>query len=165
MTNKIWYELVDIKYGETYLSKYIGLQHRLKKAFKIMTLLLSVSGILGWKYFEDYAWIAFGLIAVMQLLTLVENQLIRSDKEVEEISELRMKYIKYFNKLEKLWLQNRRGKKSENETFEQFYKFRKSDWEPIEELDCKLDIKRFSRLLDKADNDTNDYINKYHNNE
>src|SRR5690606_35175416 len=97
MANKIWYELVHIKYGETYLGKYIGLQHRLKKSFKIMTLVLSVSGIFGWKYFEDYAWIAFVLIAIMQLLTLVENQLIRSDKEVEDISKLRMRYTKYFN--------------------------------------------------------------------
>lgn len=165
MTNKIWYEMVDMKYGETYLSKYIGLQHSLKKTFKIMTLILSVSGIFGWKYFESLAWVAFILIAIMQLLTLVENQLIRSDKEVEDISALRMKYTKYFNKLEKLWTECQNGIKSDKECFEIFYELRKNDWEPIEELDTKLDIKKFKWLMNKADIDTNDYINKYHSNE
>lgn len=88
MTNKIWYELVNMKYGEIYLSKYLGFQRTLKKTFNIMTLLLSVSGIIGWKYFEDYAWIAFALIAVMQVFILIENEIIRSDKEIEEISSL-----------------------------------------------------------------------------
>lgn len=157
--------MVDMKYGETYLSEYIGVQHRLKKTFKIMTLILSVSGIFGWKYFENLAWVAFILIAMMQLLTLVENQLIRSDKEVEDISALRMKYTKYFNKLEKLWTEYQNGIKSDKECFQLFYEFRKTDWESIEELDTKLDIKKFKWLMNKADIETKDYIDKYHNNE
>lgn len=157
--------MVDIKYGETYLSKYIGFQHRLKKTFKIMTLVLSVSGIFSWKYFENFAWVAFILIAIMQLLTLIENHLIRSDKEVEDISILKMKYTKYFNKLEKLWTEYLNDIKHKNEAFECFYQLRETDWEPIEELDTKLDIKKFKWLIAKTDNDTNDYINKYHKNE
>lgn len=165
MTDKIWYEMVDMKYGETYLSKYIGLQHRLKKTFKIMTLILSVSGIFGWKYFENIAWVAFILIAIMQLLTLIENHLIRSDKEVEDIAALKMKYTKYFNKLEKLWTEYLNDIKLKNEAFECFYQLRETDWEPIEELDAKLDIKKFKWLMNKTEIETNDYINKYHNNE
>jgi len=65
MTNKIWYEMVNMKYGEIYLSKYIGLQRTLKKSFQILTL-QTLSGILGWKYFERYVWIAFILIALVQ---------------------------------------------------------------------------------------------------
>lgn len=161
MIKKTWYEMVNIKYGESYLAQYIGLQHRLKKAFKVMTLILSISGIFGWKYFENYSWIAFILIAIMQVLTLVENQLIRSDKEIEDISILKMKYTAYFNNLEKLWTEYDKKIKNENEVFERFYELRKSDWESIEELDCKLDIKKYKWLLDKADNDTNYYINNY----
>ena len=87
MRNKIWYELTKIKMGEFYLSKYLSLQRKLKRVFTIITLLLSISGILGWKFFENYAWIAFVLICIMQLFTLVENQIIRSDKEIEQIAE------------------------------------------------------------------------------
>lgn len=91
MTSKIWYEMTNIKYGEIYLTKYLGLQRTLKKIFQVLTLLVSMSGILGWKYFEDYVWIAFILIATVQLLLLIENQLISSDKEIEDIYNLRIK--------------------------------------------------------------------------
>jgi hypothetical protein len=67
MDKKIWYEMVDIKYGETYLTKYLGLQRNLKRTFKITTLVLSLSGVLGWKYFEDIVWIALILIAIIQI--------------------------------------------------------------------------------------------------
>jgi hypothetical protein len=165
MTNKIWYEMVDMKYGEMYLSNYIGLQHRLKKIFKIMTLILSVSGIFGWKYFETFAWVAFVLIAFMQLLTLIENQLIRSDKEVEEISLLKIRYSKYFNKLERLWIEYQNGTTSDKKALDIFFKLKDSDWIAIEEIAAKINIKKFKRLMNKADIETIDYINKFHKNE
>lgn len=165
MINKIWYELVDIKYGEIYLTKYLSFHRRLKKTFNIMTLLISVSGILGWKYFEDYAWIAFILIAIMQLFTLIENEIIRSDKEIEEISNLRMCYTKYFNKLEKLWSDIKLGKIKTEEALEYFFTLRQTDWEKIEEIDCSLDIKRFKKLENKSEEETNIYFNKHHNHE
>lgn len=163
MNDKIWYEMVDRKYGEIYLTKYLSLQRSLKKTFTIMTLLISVSGILGWKYFEDYAWIALILISIMQLFTLIENQLIRSDKEIEEISNLRMMYTKYFNKLEPLFIEYKFNRITEEEARSQFFELRKTDWEKIEELDCKLDIKTFKFLMDKSDIEITQYINKYHN--
>ena len=73
MTNKIWYEMVNIKFGEVYLTKYIGFQRTLKKYFQIMTLIVSLNGILSWKYFEGYVWVAFILIAIVQLLALLQQ--------------------------------------------------------------------------------------------
>ncbi|MES2804080.1 MAG: hypothetical protein V4652_00825 [Bacteroidota bacterium] len=163
MNDKIWYEMVDKKYGEIYLTKYLSRQRTFKKIFTIMTLLISVSGILGWKYFEDYAWIAFILISIMQLFTLIENQLIRSDKEIEEMSNLRLMYTKYFNKLEHLFIEYKFNRIAEEDATNQFFELRKTDWEKIEELDCKLDIKIFKSLMDKSDIETNQYINRYHN--
>jgi len=147
MTNKIWYEMVNIKYGEIYLTKYLGLQRTLKKGFNISTLLISASGILSWKYFEDYVWIAFFLIAVMQLIVLVENQLIRSDKEIEDISNLRMMYTRYFNKIEKLWTEFHYDRITEKDAIDQYFNLRETDWEKIEELDCQLNIKRYKRIM------------------
>ena len=162
MTNKIWYEMVNMKYGEIYLTKYLGLQRNLKKGFQIMTLVVSASGILGWKYFENYAWIAFLLIIAMQLLLLVENQLIRSDKEMEEISKLRMLYTKYFVKLEKLWFDFYSERITENESMDKYFEYRDTEWLEIEELDCKLDIKRYKRLMKQTEDETKNYINRYH---
>jgi len=164
MTDKVWYELVNIKYGEVYLTKYLGLQRKLKKTFQILTLIVSLSGILGWKYFESYVWIAFMLIALVQLLLLIENQLIRSDKEIEEISSLRMMYTRYFNKLEKLWSKYEFDQFKDKKVLDEYFKLRQSDWEKIEELDCKLNIKRYKKLMEKTEVETNHYLNKYHKN-
>ena len=162
MTNKIWYEMTNIKYGEVYLTKYLGLQRTFKKGFQIMTLVVSLSGIIGWKYFEDYVWIAFILIAIVQLLLLIENQIIRSDKEIEEISNLRMMYTRYFHKLEKLWTEYQYDQIKDKKALKKFFELRESDWEKIEELDCKLNIKKYERLRKTTEIETNHYLNKYH---
>lgn len=163
MTDKIWYEMVDIKFKETYVTKYLELQRTLKKTFNILTLLISVSGILSWKFFEKFAWIAFALIAIMQLFTLIENEIIRADKEIEEISNLRMLYTKYFNKIERLWTEFEAERITENESMDRYFNLRETDWESIEALDTKLNIKEYIWLMDKSDINTNHYINKYHN--
>lgn len=162
MTNKIWYEISNIKYGEIYLSKYLGLQRTLKKSFQIITLVVSLSGILGWKHFENYVWIAFILIAIVQLLLLIENQIIRSDKEIEEISNLRMMYTRYFNKLEVLWTKYQYDQIDEKKALKKYFELRQNDWEKIEELDCKLNIKQYRTLRKNTEKETNHYLNKYH---
>lgn len=162
MTKKIWYELVDMKYGELYLSKYVGFQHRLKMTFKIITLVLSLTGIFGWKYFEDYVLLILIIICVIQLLSLIGNQIIRTDKEVEEISALKMMYTRYFNNLERLWDELQSERKTDNEAIDIFYQLRTSAWEPIDELDCKLDIKRYKWLMSRTEEETQNYLNKYH---
>jgi hypothetical protein len=163
MTDKIWFEMIDMKYGEIYLTKYLGLQRTFKKTFNIMTLVLSVSGIFGWKFFEDYAWIAFALIAVMQLFTLIENQIILSDKEIDDISELKMCYTKYFNKLEKLWTEHQRKRIDDDISLDKFFDLKTSDWENIQQKDGKLNIKNYMFIIKKTDVETNNYINKFHN--
>jgi len=162
MTNKIWYELTNMKYGEIYLSEYLGLQRTLKKSFKILTLIVSLSGILGWKYFEEYVWIAFILIAIVQLLLLIENQIIRTDKEIEEISNLRMMYTRYFNKLEMLWDKYHSDQINDEKAMDVYFKLRQTLWERIEELDCKLNIKKYNKLMKQAEIEANHYLNKYH---
>lgn len=146
--------MVDIKCGETYLTKYLGLQRTLKKGFQLITLIISVSGILGWKYFEDYVWIAFFLISIMQLVLLIENQLILSDKEIEKLSSLRMMYTRYFNMLEKLWTEFYYGKIEENTAFDKYFEFKESEWEKIEELDCQLNVKKYLKLMKVSEMET-----------
>jgi hypothetical protein len=161
MTKRVWHEMIDIKYGEIYLSKYLGLQRTLKRIFKILTLILSLSGILGWKYFEDYVWIALILISVIQIFTLVENQLIRSDKEIEDISALRQLYSKYYQKLEKLWTQIEFETLTEKNSMEKYFELRDSDWLKIEDLDSQLNVKKYKKLMKQTEIETNSYINKY----
>lgn len=154
--------MVDIKFGERYLIQYLSFQRKLKKTFQIMTLLVSGSGIISWKYFENYVWIAFLLILVMQLLLLIENQLIRSDKEIEDLGILRMMYTRYFNKIEKLWVTYSDEKIKKEVAFDEFYELREHDWLQIQEMDNRLDVKQFGKIEKKAERETLIYINKYH---
>lgn len=162
MEEKIWYEMVQIKFGEKYLALYISLQYQLKKYFKIATLVFSGSGILGWKLWEPIAWIALILIAIVQILSLIENQIIRSDKEVSDIQKLRELYLKYFNKLEKLWVDFNSSEINDKEASTLFFKNRSSDYQNIESLDNKLGVKKWKKLKNKADSETRQYFSTYH---
>lgn len=164
MTSKIWHELVNIKYGEIYLTRYLSKQRTNKKRFKIATLIVSAQGIISWKYFEDYVWIAFALIAFIQLLLLIENYLIRSDKEIEEISNLRMMYTRYFNRLETLWSKYYCDQIEESEAIKEYFKHKRTHWEKIEEVDCRLDIKQRKKIEKASESDTNNYFNTYYSN-
>lgn len=164
MRDVIWYELVQIKFGEKYLALYLSLQHKLKKTFKIFILIFSGSGILGWQLWQPIAWIALVLIAIIQLLSLIENQIIRSDDQIVEIAKLRELYLKYFHKLEKLWIEFDNEEINDSVAKEQFFEFRKADLEPLEALDNKIGIKKWSRLIASADKETRDYFQTYHSN-
>lgn len=162
MTDKIWYEMVHTKFGDNYLANYINRQKTIRKWFKIFTLVFSTSGILGWTIWEYAPIIACGLIAVMQIVTLIENQIILSDQDIENISGLRNKYIYYFNKLEKLWTELQNKKINEHTASEQFYKLRQIGAD-IEATDNKLHINgQIKPLLDKADVETRNYFSQYH---
>ena len=162
MREKIWYEMMQIKFGEKYLAFYISLQYQIKKYFKISTLIFSGSGILGWKLWQPIAWIALILIAIIQILSLIENQIVRSDKEVADIARLREMYLKYFNKLEKLWVDFESQDINDKEASSLFFKYRNEDHQSIEVLDNNLGIKKWKKLEYKADTETRQYFNTYH---
>ncbi len=162
MTDKIWYEMVHTKFGDNYLTNYLSRQKTIRKWFKIVTLVFSTSGVLGWKIWEYAPIIACGLIAVMQIVTLIENQIILSDQDIDNIAGLRNKYISYFNKLEKLWTNLQQKKIDEHVASEQFYKLRQIGAD-IEATDNKLHINgQIKTLLDKADTETRNYFSQYH---
>lgn len=160
--NTIWYEMDHIKTGEIYLSKYISFQHTIKRGSKVLTLAISVSGILGWKYFENYAWFAFLLIAILQILSLVENAIIRSDKEIEELAKLKTLYTKYFNLVEKLWQDYEFRNVDDNSALEKFHEYRSIEWLDIEKIDSSLNIKRYNFLLKPSEKESAKYLKNYH---
>jgi len=161
MRNTIWYEFVQIKFGETYLALYLDRQKIIRKWFKILTLVFSTSGVLGWTVWEYAPIISCGLIAVMQIVNLLESQIILSDTDLEKVSELRNQYIQYFNKLEKLWLDFNAVRLTDKEATDKFYGHRKIG-QTIESLDNKLNIQQVKILIEKADKQTNNYFQHYH---
>ena len=98
----------------------------------------------------------------MQLFTLIENEIIRSDKEIEDISKLRIMYTRYFSKMEKLWTEFQGERISEEDASDKYFNYKDIDWINIETLDTELNIKEFKKLMISTERDTNNYIHKYH---
>ena len=161
MKDIIWYEMVHVKYGVNYLACYLDRQKFIKKWYKILILIFSASGVFGWKVWTFIPVIACGLIAIMQIVTLIEKHVIPTDKDIEDVSKLRNKYITYFNKLEKLWKDYRSKQLDEKQARDQFYTLREFAT-TIESLDNKLNIRDFKKQKAKANKQTNDYFSQYH---
>jgi hypothetical protein len=158
----IWVDFCHAKLGDEYLVLYSGRQKEIRRWFKIITILLSAEGIFSaFKEAKIPTIISFSVIGVIQLLSSIENQVIRSEKEIEEIGRLRIFYYDRSNKLEKLFLEFRENKiKSDNARAELFAL--RDTAKEIEELDTKLNIKRHNKLLQKADALAKKYLKQYY---
>lgn len=161
MENKIWYEAVQIKFGEIYLAKYLMQQYKIQKIIKILTILFSGAGIFGWEIWKPIAWFALIIISVIQIINLLKNEIGRNDKDLIEIAELRNLYTRYFNKLEKLWSKFENNEIEEKFAREEFYSLREVYWEKIENIDNKLGIPQRKWLIKKTDAETRQYIDTY----
>ena len=161
MEDKVWYEFVHLKYGDCYLCHYMVAQRSLRKWVKILTLIFSTSGILGWTVWKQAPVISCILVSIVQLFHLVENQVILSEADINKLAELRNLYFKQCNKIEKLWLDYRASRLTEEQVTERFFKFRE-EAQKIEALDNKLNVKPRKKLIMKAEVETNNYITQYH---
>ncbi|MFN6945066.1 MAG: hypothetical protein ACK4ND_08960 [Cytophagaceae bacterium] len=161
--DNIWYDMIHLKHGEVYLAHYLGLQKTIRKWFKIITLIFSGSGIFSWAIWGSgtFAVIACIVIAVIQILSLIEGQIIANESDLEKIGLLRNKYLSYFNKVEKLWVDFNAKRISETEATEKFFKLRKKS-EQIEVLDNELHIIKLGILIKASDTDVRNYIDQYH---
>jgi len=161
MEKKIWYELVQIKYGETYLAKYLMRQYSIQKIIRILTILFSGAGIFGWEIWKPIAWFALIIISLIQIISLLKNEIGRNDKDLIEIAELRNLYTQYFNKLEKLWSRFDVKEIKDQIAREEFYALREEYWERIETIDNKLGIPELKRITTQSDIETRQYLKTY----
>lgn len=165
MEDKLWYEFVHTKYGDCYLSHYLSAQQNNRKWVKILTLVFSTGGVLGWRIWKqpEFTEISCILIAVVQLFHLIENQIILSDADIAKIAELRTLYLKHCNKLEKLWVDFKAERLTDLQVSDTFFKLREEALK-MEELDNKLNVKKRKGLMNKANTEVNAYLSQYHAN-
>ena len=126
MQTKIWYEFVHYKHGDDYLVLYMKRLKTVRKTVNISTLAFSTSGIFSWSFWIYLPVITSGLTALIQLFRLVENQIIPSDKDIEQVAKLRDLYFDHANKLEKLFIDCRNEKINEKQATDMFFKLRES---------------------------------------
>lgn len=162
MNDKIWHELVHYKYGDDYLILYIDRLKTSRKVTNILTLVFSASGVFSWTFWVFIPVITSGLIAGIQLFKLIENHIIPSEKDIEQVELLRNKYFDYWNKVEQLWNDYKQKRITEEIASKSFYKLR-NEAKEIEELDTKLNTQKIKSLKKAADKITRDYLSQYHN--
>lgn len=161
MTNKIWFEFIHTKHGDDYLVLYLKRLRETRKIVNISTLVLSGSGVFSWTIWTYLPVVTSIITAIIQLFRLIENQLVPSDKDIEQIAKLRDMYFDQANKLERLWVEYNSGKISESEATNRFFELRDAAKE-IKTLNNKINIQEITDLQNKADIRTNDYIKQYH---
>lgn len=158
---KIWHEFIDKKYGDEYLCRYITRQTEIRKWFKISTILFSASGI--WtavKSFTIPTVISLTAIALVQLGTLIENFIIHSEKQIEELGKLRLLYYDQWNKFEELFLTQQSY--DEKQLLDKFFHLRDLG-KTMEDLDNKLNIKQKKSLKVQAEMATRNYLKTHYN--
>lgn len=162
INNTIWYDFVNSKYGDEYLVLYIQKQRNIRKWFKILTIIFSASGIFSaFQSLKIPTIISCVLIGIVQIATMIEGWIIHSEKEIDELCTLRMFYYERTNQLEKLHYDYSNEKINESDAANNLFDLRKSA-KQIEELDNKVNVRHYKKLIEKADIRTNQYFNTYH---
>lgn len=157
---KVWHEFIDKKYGDEYLCRYIARQIEIRRWFKIGTILFSAGGI--WAALKNLTIptvISLTAIGLVQLATLIENFIIHSEKQIEDLGKLRLLYYEQWNRLEKLFLTFHTF--SEKDATDKFFELREAA-KIMEELDNKLNIKEIKKLKRQAENSNRNYLNNHY---
>lgn len=163
MREVIWYGFAEARYGFEYLTLYLDLQKKRRKFFKASILVLSTSGVMGWGIWEYAPQIACLIIAIVEIIQLLGNQIILKEKEIEKCSELKTRYFEYSNCLEELWIDFENNSKDQDESKRYYYELKKQKYFPIEKLDNELDIPHVEKLINKSKVITDSYLQRNFN--
>lgn len=168
--DNLWYELVNAKKGEYYLSDLLLRQNKIRNFTDVLVLVFATLGVLGSKIPNTDNWIPIGaciIVAISQLIPLLNEKVIPSKNTIDKTNEIRAKKLTYFNHLERFWHEYENGVWDELSAIDNFYKLR-LEGEEIENLDNSLYTKPIKSLSNKADKEAKEYIqfniiNKYNN--
>lgn len=147
----VWHELVHSAYWEQYLSQYVSHKYDYRKTYSTVLLVLSTIGassFSAWKLIPNgEKWvptITFGIMAIVQLISICQKNVVIDDDTARKLRELRIKYIEYLNKIERLYLDIRDSKLDVETTKNRFFDIRESVYS-IEELKDSLNIKKLRK--------------------
>lgn len=129
MRLRLWYEMAQAKYNETYVCNLIGRQRNLLNIFNLIVTVFSTAGIMGWKIWSDLPVIACCIIATISLAKLIQPHLIPSDKQIEKLDKVSDFYYDFYLKLEKIWFDYENDRITEVEMLEKFQSLKQTERE------------------------------------
>jgi len=165
MRNKLWDELMQCKHNHHYCLFILERKKNISKIFTITVLAFSgAGGVMGWSVWKGLPLIACIIIAILQLLKLLESQLVPTDKEIEKLSKVISFYVDYFNKLEQLWYDYDNKRITEAKAQTRFYAIKNSEKEINDVVNEVVKKKIHKKSYDKAAIETTNYVSRTFNN-
>lgn len=146
--DKVWEDLCRYHYKYKYACHNLSWQKTLRKSIKIITLLFSTGGILGWSIWKEGSFliISYVITSVVQLISLLENNIVLSDEGFEKLIELQSKLKLHFDRLELLYYEFNMGHiKDEKKATKRLL----------------IDFKVFENEIDKLDSSMNSWEPKF----
>lgn len=151
VSQMIWFELVYAAYWEQYLSQYIRHKHDRRQTYACILLVLSTVGASSFKLWElvpaGTQWVPvalFSLMAVVQLLSVLQRGVTLDADTESKLRELRELYLTYLFRLERLYLDLSSGSINETEARDEFFSAKEARLH-IEQLKDSLHIKKLHK--------------------
>ena len=147
----VWHELVHSAYWEQYLSQYVSYKYDYRKVYATVLLVLSTIGassFSAWKLVpEGEKWVptvTFGIMAIVQLVSICQKNVVMDDDTARKLRELRVKYLAYMHQVERLYLDIKDNNLDAEIIKKRFFEIRETVY-PIEELKDSLNIKKLRK--------------------
>lgn len=159
--NRLWTELLQARFNAYYADLYATKQRRLFKRVNLIILMLSTSGIIGWKIWEPYPAIVSILIAVISLIQMLGSNILPTNDKLDSMNKVICFYNGYFNQLEDLWYKYNRYSIDTTTMQELFYKIKDSERDISPIVDIIIGNKRDNKVYKETEKITHDYITKH----
>jgi hypothetical protein len=165
MKSIIWEEMYYAKKNEEYIVLYISFIKSTKKYIDFSTLIFSSLGVASWLSDKDGSKIIMGislvLVAVLQVIEIIQIKFIASDEYIDDIRDLKSKWSMYFNDLEDILIDIKVNKVDDKTSASSFQKLKPLKQE-IEHIDSDIKIWNRKKINTKADLLTNNFMKRYH---
>lgn len=165
MTNILWDEMYYAKKNIEFLSIYISFIRTTRKYIDFFTLLFTTTGIISW-FSENnenliFTGISLFLAAFLQVVDIIQTKFVASDEYIDDIRQLKAKWITYFDTLEKIWF-DIRIKKIESSIIADLFIETKPLKQSIEDIDSDIKLWQLSFITKKANILTNNFMRRYY---
>ena len=131
----------------------------------LFTLLFTTTGIISW-FSENnenliFTGISLFLAAFLQVVDIIQTKFVASDEYIDNVRQLKAKWITYFDTLEKIWF-DIRIKKIESSIIADLFIETKPLKQSIEDIDSDIKLWQLSFITKKANILTNNFMRRYY---
>ena len=136
-----------------FLSIYISFIRTTRKYIDLFTLLFTTTGIISW-FSENnenliFTGISLFLAAFLQVVDIIQTKFVASDEYIDNVRQLKAKWITYFDTLEKIWF-DIRIKKIESSIIADLFIETKPLKQSIEDIDSDIKLWQLSFITKKT---------------